>query len=138
MGATEAKMLAAVTLSSLKKQRSDVHFIRIGKSQLQRLMNLIVKSQYYHAKRKHKSALIKPAVVLILMQHQKLCIVDTILKSQTHLFGKTHCRFESPSFNFYAKMESVLRNQLLEKTYVWKTSKIMYSISKIIWRNLSC
>ena len=54
----------------------------------------------------------KPLVLLILMQHQKICITGTILK----LTGEIECGFES-SFTFYAKVENVLGNAAIGKSF---------------------
>ncbi len=82
-------------------------------------MNLIVKNQYFHAEGEHQSALMKPIILLILMQHQKTCTIGTILKSLTHLLVK----FESSSFTFYAKVESVLENAAVGKDISTKDIK---------------
>ena len=74
----EAKRLAAVTLSSLHEQRSDVHFDKIWEE-------LLVKDgQYFHAG-EQQSILMNLVVLLILMQHQKACTTCTILKFLTLL-----------------------------------------------------
>ena len=84
----EAKRLAAVTLSSLHEQRSDVYFDKIWEE-------LLVKDgQYFHAG-EQQSILTNLVVLLILMQHQKACTTCTILKFLTLLLTKLSHQLES-------------------------------------------
>ena len=78
MCATEAKMLAAVILSSLKEHRSDVCFEEVWEELVSKVDEFHCEEPVLPAKEQYQSELMRPAVVLILMLHLKICIADTI------------------------------------------------------------
>ena len=115
MCAMEAKRLAAVTLSSLKEQRSDDHFDKVWEE-------LLAKADEFDCE--------EP--VLPCRMRAPKCIDEA--NSTTHfdatpedvyhryyfevldtLIGEIEHRFESSSFTLYAKVESVLENAAVGK-----------------------
>ena len=109
MSAIEGKRLAAVTLSSLKDQRSDAHFNGVWQELLAKVMEFDCEEPVLPRKRRAPRRLDEAttshfdATPEDMYRKHYFEVLDTII-------GEIQRRFESPSFTFYIKMESVLES----------------------------
>ena len=94
-------------------------------------MNFTVKSQCYHAKRideASSSSAYFDATPKVMYRRYYLEVLDTLI-------GEIERHFESPSFAFYAKMESVLEKSAVGKEIVMEDVKDIVQHFK---EDLSC
>ena len=115
MCAMEAKRLAAVTLASLKEQRSDGHFDKIWEE-------LLVKADEFDCE---EPVLPRRRAPKRIDEASSTTHFDTTPEDMYHryyfevldtLIGEIERRFESSSFTFYAKVENVLENAAIGKS----------------------
>ena len=115
MSAIEAKRLAAVTLSSLKEQRSDTHFDKVWEELLAKATEFDCEEPVLPRRRRAPKRIDEATSTTHFdatpedMYHRYYFeILDT-------LTGEIECRFESSSFTFYAKVESILEGAAVGK-----------------------
>ena len=115
MCAMEAKRLAAVTLASLKEQRSDSHFDKIWEELLAKVDEFDCEEPVLPRRRAPKrideasSTTHFDATPEDMYHRYYFEVLDTLI-------GEIERRFESSSFTFYAKVENVLENAAIGKS----------------------